>query len=294
MSVLVLHLDEFRDEIGDRGGILNYYDTLPEYIHEMSSDELIKHINRSGEKSRLIQQSVIKSYLKWLSANYDIDCTDLFYNLSSDLTKDENKIFVGFYNLSEMKTALNDAEFILENNVYADWDSLYAVFYLEWYGIDTKSILSIKLRDVTDDGKIVYVPAENRIVIIDDSSVSDFFTSYKLKTGFKKHENDKREIEYSQDTFIRTSSKKSVNDKTIYNLRGKFVRGCEDIRFAKDRVYESGRMYALYQEEPNLNDELSTKHQDIIESIYHQKLTYTQVSSILRRYNVYKQHILKG
>ena len=96
MFVLVLHLDEFRDEIGDRGGILNYYDTLPEYIHEMSSDELIKHINRSGEKSRLIQQSVIKSYLKWLSANYDIDCTDLFYNLSSDLAKDENRYLLDF------------------------------------------------------------------------------------------------------------------------------------------------------------------------------------------------------
>lgn len=294
MFVLVLYLDEFRDEIGDRGGSLNYYDTFPEYIHEMSSEELVKYINRSGEKSRLVQQSVIKSYLRWLKSKYNIDCSNLFFNLINDLRKDENKLFVGFYSLSEMRSVLADVEFMLEGVSNSDWDTLYSIFYLEWYGIRANSIISIKLTDVTDDGKIIYVPIENRIVVIDNPNIAEFFAMYKLKTGSKKHENDKKEIEYSQDTFIRIASTKPVNNKTIYNLRRKFIEGCGDIRFARGRIYDSGRLYALYQEELKLNDELTSKYQDIIENVYHQKLTYTQVTTILRNYNVYKQHILKG
>lgn len=291
---MVLHLKEFQEETGDRADILNYYDNLPKYIHEMSSDELVKQINRFGEKSRLGQQSIVMSYLKWLNGKYDIDCTDLFFNLKNALQKDENKGFVGFYSLSEIKKAIADAEYILEDTIISDWDGLYAVFYLEWYGIKAESIISIKLSDVTDDGRIVYVPAENRIVIIDDLSVSEFFKEYKKKTGFKKREIYKNISEYTQNTFIRTVSKKPINDKTIYNLRGKFVKGCGDRRFSVSRVYESGRMYALYQEELSLNDELTSKYQDIIENVYNQKLSITQMGSILRNYNVYKQHLING
>lgn len=291
---MVLHLKEFQEETGDRADILNYYGNLPKYIHEMSSDELVKHINRFGEKSRLGQQSIVMSYLKWLNSKYDINCTDLFFNLKNALQKDENKGFVGFYSLSEIKKAITDAEYIIEDTIISDWDGLYAVFYLEWYGIKSESIISIKLSDVTDDGRIVYVPAENRIVIIDDLSVSEFFKEYKKKTGFKKRESYKNISEYTQNTFIRTVSKKPINDKTIYNLRGKFVKGCGDRRFSASRVYESGRMYALYQEELSLNDELTTKYQDIIENVYNQKLSITQMGSILRNYNVYKQHLING
>lgn len=292
MLTLVLYLQEFQEEIGERAHNINYYDDLPKYIHEMSSEELIKHINRSGENSRLPQQSIILTYLKWLNSKYDIDCTDLFFNLKQGLKKDENKSFVGFYSLSEMQQVITNAEFTLENVSNSDWDGLYAVFYLEWYGVIANSIISIKLNDVTDDGKIVYIPAENRVVTIDDLSVSEFFATYKQKTGFKKYFNSEKIAEYTQDTFIRIASQKPINHKTIYNLRGKFVKGCGDKRFSTSKVYDAGRLYVMYQEEIKLNDELSSKYQDMIESIYHQKLSYTQISNILRLYNVYKQKLL--
>ena len=292
MLSLVLYLKEFQEETGDRADNLNYYESLPEYLHEMSSEELVKQINRSGEKSRLPQQSIVMSYLKWLNSKYNIDCTDLFYNLKNDLQNDENKSFVGFYSLSEMQKAIADAEFVLEDTSNSDGDGLYAVFYLEWYGINANSIVSIKLTDVTDDGKIIYIPSENRVVTIDDLSVSEFLAEYKQKVGFKRYSNSEKIIEYTQNTFIRTVSKKPINHKTIYNLRGKFVKGCGDKRFSTSKVYDAGRLFAMYQEEIKLNDELSSKYQDVIEGIYHQKFSYTQISSILRNYNVYKQKLL--
>ena len=63
---MVLYLKEFEDKNPVYSHNLNYYDKLPEYLHEMPIEEIVKYINRNGERSRYIQGLTISTYFIWL------------------------------------------------------------------------------------------------------------------------------------------------------------------------------------------------------------------------------------
>lgn len=297
---MVLHLIDLQKQYGDRANALNYYHKLPEYLHEMTADDLAAQINRNGEGARLPQQSVVFLYLRWLRENYNIDVGQLYYELRQKLDFDSgNQTFIGFYSIDEMKKAMNDAELTIEMTgaKNADWSGLYALFYLEWYGISVKSALTIKLSDVSNDGKTVYIPSENKTIQIDNSIVSTYFAEYKQKTGYIPVSSiEKKERPYTQNTFIRNTSQRNtpITVKSIYNVQGIFARGSGDKRFEKTNVYDSGRNYALYLAEIKTNEELTIENRDIFYSVFNDKtMTDSVIYAKLREYNVYKKGLLK-
>lgn len=296
---MVLHLEEFKKQAPRKGDTLNYYDNLPEYLHEMSIEDIIKHITRNGARASYLQQYTILDYFMWLHNNYNIDLATKNFELKQLLSKNY-KTFIGFYTLKDLKQGIEEALQTIEatSTSERDYDGLIAIFYLEWYGVLPKSAVTIKLTDVSSDGTKIYVPAEDRTIEIDDYGVADYFARYKKKTGFKRFQNSDKEIPYTQNTFYRNTSFRDgsdINEKTVYNIRLLFVNGSEDDRFAKKRVYYSGRYAEMFKAESELEREFSGSDKEsceIISRIFNTDMTYNQISTLIREYAVFKQSYL--
>lgn len=291
---MVLYLDEFIEAFPDKGKNLNYYDRLPEYLHEMSVDDVLKEINRNGTRSRYVQYLIIVEYFSWLYNQYNIDVAVKNFQLQQQFNKD-NKTFIGFYNLTELKQAIEKGLQLAntEDNVsLPDYSGLKAIFFLEWFGILPESAVTIKLSDVSNDGAQVYVPVEDRTIDILDKGVADYFAEYKAMTGFKRNKNSKEETPYAQSTFYRNTSFRNseITPKTIYNVRQKFITACGDKRFAKKRIYYSGRYNEMYHyEEQNGEILVNEESLKVVRKIFNKPdLQINVLNTIMNEYKVYR------
>ena len=301
---MVLYLKEYTLQNDSYGKLLSYYDKLPQMLHEMSADEILKEMNRNGTKAFYSQKAAISNYLLWLTNNYDIDVNDLYYALYQNDNKKSFK-FVGFFDFQDLQKGIIDAELTIEANsmVDRDYNGLYCVFYLEWLGIPLESFLTIRLEDVTEFGRKVYVPAENRTIEIDNDTIAGFIWNYKNTTGRKLSSNQKKITEYKQSTLYRTTKGDEINRKTVYNARNNFVSESGDKRFSKSRIYDSGRFYALYQEELKFGQEfkldtngseLNDEIRQIIRGVYNKPdMSNELITTYLRAYSVYKKEYLE-
>lgn len=301
---MLLHFEEYSFQNSNYSKVLSYYNKLPQFLHKMPTDEVIKEMNRNGTKAFYSQKAAISNYLLWLTNTYGIDVNDLYYALS----KNDNRqtfTFVGFFDFQDLQKGIIDAETTIEANSTADRDynGLCCVFYLEWLGVSSNSFLSIRLEDVTELGKKVYIPSENRSIEINNDTISDFIWEYKNTTGKRLSERQKKITEYKQNTLYRTTKGDEINKKTIYNARRNFVSESGDKRFSKNRIYDSGRFYALYQEELKYSQEFklianSSEPNDeirqIIRKIYNRPdMSNELITTYLRAYNVYKKEYLE-
>ena len=301
---MVLHLEEYTLQNDSYGKLLSYYDKLPTMLHEMSAEEIIKEMNRNGTKAFYSQKAAISNYLLWLTNTYSIDVNDLYFVLSKNDNKKSFK-FVGFFDFKDLQKGIIDAELTIEANsmVDRDYNGLYCVFYLEWLGVPLESFLTIRLEDVTEFGRKVYIPAENRTIEIDNDTIAGFIWNYKNTTGRKLSSNQKKITEYKQSTLYRTIKGDDINRKTIYNARNNFVSESGDKRFSKNRVYDSGRFYELYQEELKFGQEfkldtngseLNDEIRQIIRKVYNKPdMSNELITTYLRSYNVYKKEYLE-
>ena len=301
---MVLYLKEYTLQHDSYGKLLSYYDKLPQFLHEMSADEIIKEMNRNGTKGFYPQKAAISNYLLWLSNTYSIDVNDLYYALCQNDNKKSFK-FVGFFDFQDLQKGIIDAELTIEANsmVDRDYNGLYCVFYLEWLGVPLESFLTIRLEDVTEFGRKVYVPAENRTIEIDNDTIAGFIWNYKNTTGRKRSGNQKNITEYKQSTLYRTTKGDEINRKTVYNARNNFVSESGDKRFSKSRIYDSGRFYAIYQEELKFGQEfkldtngseLNDEIRQIIRRVYNKPdMSNELITTYLRAYNVYKKEYLE-
>lgn len=301
---MLLHFEEYALQNSNYSKLLSHYNKLPTMLHEMSADDVFEEMNRNGTKAFYSQKAAIANYLLWLTNTYGIDVNDLYYALYQNDNKKSFK-FVGFFDFEDLQKSIIDAETIIETNSTADrdYDGLLCVFYFEWLGILPESFITIRLEDVTELGKRVYIPAENRTIEIDNDTIADFIWEYKNTTGKRLSERQKNITEYKQKTLYRTTKGDEINKKTIYNARNNFVSESGDKRFSKNRVYDSGRFYALYQEElkysqefkletnsPDTNDEI----RQIIRKVYNKPdMSNESITTCLRAYSVYKREYLE-
>ena len=301
---MVLHFEEYALQNSNYGKTLSHYDKLPQFLHKMSAEEIIKEMNRNGSKAFYQQKAAISNYLLWLSNTHNIDVNDLYYDLCQNDNKKSFK-FVGFFNFQDLQKGIIEAESTIEENSTSDrdYDGLLCVFYLEWLGVSSDSFLSIRLEDVTELGRKVYIPAENRTIEIDNDTISDFIWEYKNTTGKRLSERQKKITEYKQNTLYRTTKGDEINKKTIYNARNNFVSESGDNRFSKKRIYDSGRLYAMYQEELKFGQEfkldtngseLNDEIRQIIRKVYNKPdMSNGLMTTYLRVYNVYKREYLE-
>ena len=300
---MVLHFDEYKEQFNNYGNVLAYYHKLPQMLHEMSVDKILKEMNGNRAKAFYQQKAAIANYLLWLTNTYGVNVNDLYYALYQNNNRKTFK-FVGFYDFKDLQKSIIEAETIIEENSTADRDynGLYCMFYLEWLGVSSDSFLSIRLEDVTELGKKVYIPAEDRTIEIDNDTIADFIWNYKNTTGRKRSGNQKNITEYKQNTLYRTTKGDEINKKTVYNARNNFVSESGDKRFSKNRIYDSGRFYALYQEELKYDQEfkLIAKNSEndeirqIIRKVYNKPdMSNELITTYLRTYNVYKKEYLE-
>lgn len=297
---MVLHSKEFENENPNYSRCLGYYDKLPEYLHEMPVQEIMEHINRNGERSRYLQGRTILTYFIWLHQAYGINMVSKNFELQQAISS--QKTFMGFYSLDELKQAVEVCLLKAEdenNPTQPDYSGLIAIFYLEWYGTLPESAITIKLTDVSDDGREVFVPVENRTIAIDDKEVADYFAEYKQKTGFQRYKNSDEIIPYAQSTFYRNTARNgsAITVKTIYNIRQKFITICEDKRFAKKRIYWSGRYAEMFRTEMKMDGEFSAYDSEsvkIIGNIFNdEEITYGKIAALLREYTVFKKDYIE-
>lgn len=301
---MVLHFEEYTLQNSNYSKVLSYYNKLPQFLHEMSADDVLKEMNRNGTKAFYSQKAAISNYLLWLTNTYSIDVNDLYFTLSKNDNKKTFK-FVGFFDFKDLQKGIIDAELTIEANsmVDRDYNGLYCVFYLEWLGVPLESFLTIRLEDVTEFGRKVYVPAENRTIEIDNDTIAGFIWNYKNTTGRKRSGNQKNITEYKQSTLYRTTKGDEINRKTVYNARNNFVSESGDKRFSKSRIYDSGRFYAMYQEELKFGQEfkldtngseLNDEIRQIIRKVYNKPdMSNELITTYLRSYNVYKKEYLE-
>lgn len=294
---MVLYLKEYAEQIQNNyASVLNYYDKLPRKLHEMNADDIIKEMNRNGSRSFYLQKAAINNYLMWLSKNSKIDIKQLYYDLNK--AQSENFEFLGFYDFKDLQQSISEAEYTIEtlSEKNKDFNGLYAIFYLEWLGVLPESAISIRLEDVTDMGKRVYVPVENRTIEVQNEEISDYFWKYKNTEGRKRTPNAKIETPYKQYTFYRTIAEGEINLKTIYNIRGLFVGASGDERFAKKRIYYSGRYYEMYRAETNYSKEFELTDDQaraIVCKIFNSQLSESALIAVMRDYRVYKKNYLE-
>ena len=301
---MVLHLEEYSLKNDGYSKLLSYYDKLPQFLHEMSSGDVLKEMNRNGTKAFYQQKAAISNYLLWLTNTYGIDVNDLYYTLYQNDNKKSFK-FVGFFDFQDLQKGIIDAELTIESNSTADrdYDGLLCVFYFEWLGVPLESFITIRLEDVTELGRKVYIPAEDRTIEIDNDTIADFIWNYKNTTGKKRSGNQKNITEYKQNTLYRTTKGDEINKKTVYNARNNFVSESGDKRFSKNRIYDSGRLYELYQEELKYdqefkliakNSEPNDEIRQIIKKVYNKPdMSNELMTTYLRTYNVYKREYLE-
>ena len=301
---MVLHLEEYALQNNSYGNLLSYYDKLPQFIHEMSAEEILKEISRNGTKTFYQQKAAIANYLLWLNNTYGIDVNDLYFALYQNDNKQTFK-FVGFFDFQDLQKGMIDAELTIEANSTAehDYNGLYCVFYFEWLGVPLESFITIRLEDVSNLGKRVYIPAEDRTIEIDNDTIADFIWNYKNTTGRKRSGKQKNITEYKQDTLYRTTKGDEINKKTVYNARNNFVSESGDKRFSKNRIYDSGRLYELYQEELKYdqefkliakNSEPNDEIRQIVKRVYNKPdMSNELIATYLRTYNVYKGEYLE-
>ena len=130
---MVLYLDEFSKEEYFYGKILHYYDSLPQYIHEMSTDEIMQHVTRNGKRTIHFQKLAFEKYFSWLHQKYGIDVCDKNYELQKSIKYDSN-VYVGFYDLNDLKESIESALLTIDSleGDMPDYSGLIAIFYLEW------------------------------------------------------------------------------------------------------------------------------------------------------------------
>lgn len=294
---MVLHLEEYAEHDKNKAGVLNHYDKLSEYLHEMDIEDIVTEIKRHRTRSEYIQQLAISDYFIWLSENYKINLADKNYALKEFIKKSKND-YQGIITLEQLKKSIEENLVIAESgntNKLPDFSGIKAIFFLEWLGVLPKSAITIKLTDVSNDGRQVFIPAENRGITVDDDDISRYFSEYKQKTGFKRSPKYKKETPYRQDTFYRNTRNSEINEKSIYNARQPFVEACGDKRFSGTKIYDSGRYYQMFKAECSYNDEFSASDKgscEIINKIFNDNLSYSQTTSIIRDYMKYKETYL--
>lgn len=295
---MVLHLKEYAEHDKNKAGILNHYDKLSDYLHEMDIEDIVTEIKRHRTRSEYIQQLAISDYFIWLSENYGIDLVEKNYALRKFIIKSKND-YQGIINIEQLKKSIEENLVIAESgntNKLPDFSGIKAIFFLEWLGVLPKSAITIKLTDVSDDGRQIFIPAENRCITVDDDDIARYFVEYKQKTGFMRSPKYKKETLYYQDTFYRNTRNSVINEKSIYNARQAFISACDDKRFSGTKIYYSGRYYQMFKAECSYNDEFSASDKgsrEIINKIFNENFSYSQTTSIIRDYMKYKETYLR-
>ncbi len=288
---MVLYIDEFEKEYPTKGKHMRFYDKLPEYLHEMKPEKITEYASRNGRTSMVIQSEAILAYLSWLAKYHGAEAGKELPELNYDLTQKFQETecdYIGFYNLAELRQTLEEHIRKIEAiSPRADLSGYVIACLMEWYGITTEEFVSVRMQDVSEDGREIYVPKSGRTAEIDDTMTASAIAEYRRKAI---------DSGKTQECLYITSKDIPLKVKTIYNARDKFMTFTGDDRFAKRRVYYSGRFAKMFEMENEHGTAFLTENkntQKIMSELFGE-LSLPKMNYLLSLYRSYKTGYLKS
>lgn len=284
---MVLYLNEFLEYANNLDNTwaiklqrIKKFETEKKYLHDMTGDELINLTNSTGTRGVYMYRQILIKYLQWLKREYFFDTSAKIYKLKNTPT---DNTFIGFLNIKELREAVDEAiDTAQYNGISVNVPLVTAVYYLEWYGVRKDDMLSIMRDNVTDLGRKIFVPAQDRAIEIDDEQAADFFQTYKYMEEIEGI----RKIVLKGDTLLRTSHEGIKNTA----LR-KVYASMDDIRLHCNVTFESGACYRLYQIEQKQHSPIITNENFLqIKSEFHlHEMSSQTAHRLLRLYAGYKE-----
>jgi hypothetical protein len=261
----------------------------------MPIDKIKEIIGNQGVRSYYYRYNAVVKYLKWLYNNENDQklketIIEKYYEVKQLGNNSIPYVEVYLYDFSDLKMSLETNLRKASADEFADYSGLEVYYLLQWHGVTTEEFISIKLSDVSENK--VYIPLSNRTITVNDWT-AEKIKNYKNESGTEMPAGKNYKmgfIYYKQDTLFRTIRSNDITIKTIYNYKHKFVNSCGDERFAKKRVYYSGRYFELIKLEQKLNIELDIKNAELMYDIMPElKCKESQaVTRMLRDYALFK------
>lgn len=277
---MILGFEEFKKASPYNANTISALQKRDKNLHEMTVEEIKDYLKKDGRRGFTLKKSAICTYLKWLYKEYGVDVVELNFEISNIGCSDLEYEDMYFYSLDDLfkgvEICFAEAELTMEKT---DFDGFKVFCLLQWYGVTMDEFISIKLNDVKYNK--IFIPLTNRTIVIDDKT-ADIIDEYKRKTGEVR---TKKLLEYKQDTLYRTVSSSEIDRRTIENIKYKFAKACGDPRFAKKRIYNSGKYYLLLELENKLKRNIGLSDNDLISQIYGKT---PHMWSLITDFNEYK------
>ena len=290
---MFLYYDDFKEQSLHSARLLAKLkeDDIKCFVHEMKINDIKIFLGSEGRRGFESKKCALLDYLQWLFNTHNIDTVNLYQEVRCVTSKDINFEPFYFYSLQEFHRELDKAiesayissEASGENR---DFDGFKAFCLCQWYGVTIDEFVSIHLYDVK--GNEIYIPLTDRKIIVDDKT-SEIINEYKNKIGIiitRGHMEYLRK--YKQNTLYRTISNSDVTKKTIENIRAIFIMHYKDSRFAKGRIFYSGRYEKLLEIENQLNRDLTLEDVDIVKQVFRRENIAIRV--VIQDYEKYKEY----
>lgn len=301
---MVLYLDEYinyvNSNIGKNVAILRKriknFEKDKKYIHEMSIQEVLAVTEREGGNSSYQYRLTVMDYLSWLNDTYAINTAELVYGITSS---NVDGVYVGVYDVNDLIKTVDD---VFEQYEVARERSLKQVlsvieqdtkilYYLEWYGIYHKDTSSIRLSDVKDKGKTIFVPALNKDIHIDNEYIAKYIFDW-VKTDEIRTRREDHDIYLglNGNNLLRTT--RGDCGEKYFN---KIYTVMKDPRLSCNKVFYAGAFHRLYEFESKQCDTINyAQNEDYLKTEFYW-LSHSKQSllGIIRLYRVYKDFYLK-
>ena len=301
---MVLYLDEYiaylnstqNKNFAVEHGRIKKFNSDKKYLHELSAPEILAATERYGGNSPYTFRKIIIAYLNWLSSTYAVNTTNLVYAIENSGVEG---VYIGVYDANDLITVVDNAlegyelsreslpkgvPSVIEQNVKT-------LYYLEWYGVNSENILSIRLSDVKDKGRTIFVPTLNKNIHIDNEVIAEYINDW-TKTDEIKTRHDSRELYLS-----------IKGDNLLRNTRGncgltyvnKIHSVIKDPRLGYNKVCYAGAFHRMYELENEQGDVIEyLKNEDYLkEEFYWLSHNKQSLLGIIRLYRVYKDFYLK-
>lgn len=301
---MVLYLDEYIKYVNSNNSKsivilrrrIKNFEKDKKYIHEMSVSELLYATEREGGNSSYQYRLTVVDYLTWLNTTYAIDTTELVYGIANSNVEG---VYVGVYDATDLIRTVNNAfeQYELDrestikqipSTIEQDAKILY---YLEWYGVHYKDTISIRLSDVKDKGKTIFVPNLNKDIHIDNEYIAEYILDWVRTDEIRSRRNDREvHLGLKGENLLRTTNGDCIERYLyrIYNIM-------KDPRLSCNKVFYAGAFHRMYEFESEQNDTLNlAKNECYLKSEFYW-LSHSKQSllGVIRMYKVYKDFYLK-